>query len=343
MFIVNYVPAMLRGSKWFFPYRPAKSLGRWAGASLLTFIRNILTGKGWWVRKKRMDSFRRDYLTEGSRAIRRFKALSRVDADILVVGSDQIWNPDVNYGFRPAYFGAFANPHIRKTVAYAASIGTASLPEEAEPEFSRLLEHVDEIYMRETSAAEYVEKRFGRRAVHVADPVFLLDSTRWRTMKDSPEEQGFILYYEAEYSAALREAAYELAKGKNLKVIELTNRWTRRRWRRWPFEIVYSAGPLQFLGYIDAASCVFTNSFHATAFSILLHKPFHVQNPSIAKARIESLLSSAGLSGYADKGTCRVGIDGEAGWAEVDASLKSLRERSGELLYNSLTRQAEND
>ena len=102
--------------------------------------RNILANRDWWTRKRLMCEFRTAHLTGGSRAIHRAGALSRVEADVLIVESDQIWNPDITFGLRPAYFGAFENSRIRKTVAYAASLGAASLRKEVEPKFSRLLE-----------------------------------------------------------------------------------------------------------------------------------------------------------------------------------------------------------
>jgi exopolysaccharide biosynthesis predicted pyruvyltransferase EpsI len=34
--------------------------------------------------------------------------------------------------------------------------------------------------------------------------------------------------------------------------------------------------PLEFLKLVDQAAVVFTDSFHATIFSLILHKPFYV-------------------------------------------------------------------
>lgn len=148
-----------------------------------------------------------------------------------------------------------------KTVAYGASFGASSLPAEAEPEFFGLLASVDEVSMREKGAAEYVESRFGRRAVHVADPVFLPDPAEWHIMADVPEERGFVFLYETERCGPLREAAARFAREKGLEVVAVSV--GGNGWRNLPFRDAWGAGPAQFLGYVSAAGYVFTNSFHS--------------------------------------------------------------------------------
>lgn len=334
-FIVNYAPPFLTGREWLLPYFPAKRLRDRINTSLWLLKRNITAGRDWWTRKRLMSEFRTAHLTGESRAIRRVGALSQIEADLLIVGSDQIWNPDITFGLRPAYFGAFQNNRIRKTIAYAASFGAASLPKEAEPEFSRLLASVYDVSMREKGAAEYVEARFQRRAAHVVDPVFLLDGGDWHAIEDRPKERGFILYYETECCEPLREAAARLAQEKGLKVIGLSA--NGNGYGAWPFQKVWAAGPAQFLGYVSTAEYVFTNSFHGLAFSILLHKPFYICNHSTVGARIESLLDSTGLAGRMATQGYAPDFDGEINWTEVDQLLRIHREQSMEFLRRSLT------
>ena len=49
------------------------------------------------------------------------KARSR-DCDLLICGSDQIWNPTLTFGLAKPYFLRFAGPNSRR-VSYAASVG----------------------------------------------------------------------------------------------------------------------------------------------------------------------------------------------------------------------------
>lgn len=332
-FIVNYVPPFLRGREWLFPYFPT---GRWRESCRISFSlfkRNIKMGKNWWIRKRRMHEFRRKYLTKGSSAFYRARVLSQLKADLLIVGSDQIWNPDITFGLRPAYFGAFASSYIRKTIAYAASYGSDIPPKEANPEFAGLLASVHNISMREKGAAEYVEAHFQRKAAYVMDPVYLLRAEEWHAIEEMPKERGFILYYETEYNEPLRNAACRLARKKKLKVIELT---IERNKQGWPFQIVHTAGPAQFLGYIAAAEYVFTNSFHGLAFSIIFHKPFYICNHSTVGARTKSLLECTGLTGRMEKGAFAPDVEEEIEWHEVEKRLQVHRERSMKFLRDSL-------
>ena len=56
-------------------------------------------------------------------------------------------------------------------------------------------------------------------------------------------------------------------------------------------------GPSQFIWLLQNAECVVTNSFHATAFSLIFKRPFWVVPRSEnINARMEDLLASTGLS-----------------------------------------------
>lgn len=87
-FIVNYAPPFLRGREWLFPYVPAKSLKKRIGDFLWGLKRNITAGRDWWTRRRLVAEFRTAHLTGGSRAIHLARALSRLEADVLIVESD---------------------------------------------------------------------------------------------------------------------------------------------------------------------------------------------------------------------------------------------------------------
>lgn len=334
-FIVNYVPSYVRGREWLIPYVPYKSLIKRADALLWGLKRNLRAGREWWTRRRLMNEFRAAHLTGESRAFHKDRALSQVEADLLIVGSDQIWNPDITCGLRSAYFGAFENSGLRKTIAYGASLGGASLPKEAEPEFSELLASVHDVSMREKSSAEYVGVLSGREVAHVVDPVFLLNGKEWSMIATKPEEIDFILYYETERCDPMRQAAARLAQKEGLKVIALSA--STSDWEDWPFQGIWAVGPAQFLGYVSAAKYVFTNSFHGLAFCILFHKQFCAYNHSTVGTRIESLLASVDLTDRMAMGEYKPDILEETDWTEVERLLQVQRERSVEFLWQSLT------
>lgn len=57
------------------------------------------------------------------------------------------------------------------------------------------------------------------------------------------------------------------------------------------------AGPKEFLGLIDNAEVVLTNSYHGTLFSVNLGKEFYtLRDPNSKDQRITSILKNLGLS-----------------------------------------------
>lgn len=334
-YIINYVPPFLKGREWFFPYIPDKSFIKRVDFFLWGTKQNIGSGSNWWKRKNVMNQFRKTYLTKNNPKIFFDSSLFKVKVDILIVGSDQIWNPNITFGFRAAYFGAFSNNYIQKVIAYGASFGSNTLSQEKEQEFSKFLSFVDDISMREKEAAKYVENNFDRKATYVLDPVFLLDRSEWKILEDYPEENNYIFYYETEYCPPLREAAHRLAKKKGLKVIGVS--LDQRNWKFYPFKTVWAIGPSQFLGYISKATYVFTNSFHGLAFSILFHKPFYVWNHSTVGARIETLLNTTHLTQRMAPHPCFLG-DENINWEEVDGWLNVYKKQSMEFLRKSLVK-----
>ena len=54
--------------------------------------------------------------------------------------------------------------------------------------------------------------------------------------------------------------------------------------------------PEEFIGYIQYARCVVTNSFHATSFSIILKKDFYTLRRPTKNGRSQFLLDKMGLS-----------------------------------------------
>ena len=55
-------------------------------------------------------------------------------------------------------------------------------------------------------------------------------------------------------------------------------------------------GPGEFLDLIDNAQCVFTNSFHGTALSIILNRKFYVQFSSDTNSRLTNIINTFDLS-----------------------------------------------
>ena len=71
--------------------------------------------------------------------------------DVLIAGSDQIWNSSLTNQLEPAYFLDFG-PSQAKRISYAASIGRKELPEQEKELIAHYLETLDYISVREVNA-----------------------------------------------------------------------------------------------------------------------------------------------------------------------------------------------
>ncbi|MBP5726381.1 MAG: polysaccharide pyruvyl transferase family protein, partial [Clostridia bacterium] len=113
--------------------------------------------------------------------------------DLLLCGSDQIWNP---VWLNPAYFLTFAEKNIPK-IAYAASLGVSRLPKKSKiRKIRRWTKDFHAISVREQEGAELLEQMTGRKTAVMPDPVCLLSAEEWNEIAGkAPEGEPYLLCY----------------------------------------------------------------------------------------------------------------------------------------------------
>ena len=118
------------------------------------------------------------------------KELGKISAgyDILVCGSDQIWNP---VWMNPTYFLDFGEPEKRR-VAYAPSLGISTMPgEKKSRRIRRMTALFDAVSVREEEGARLMVTITGARPEVMPDPVCLLERRAWEEIADpAPEGSG---------------------------------------------------------------------------------------------------------------------------------------------------------
>lgn len=335
--IVRYDPFFMTGRHWWLPYWPASSLRE--GVSRLldaprTLIWRLLIRREYAARRRNMARFRREYLIDVRKPRIRFVAgLRKLPYRTYIVGSDQIWNPNITCGLRGVYFGDFQGARKERVVAYAASLGGASLPPQYDREFARLVQHVDALSLREAEAAPYVRRFYSGKATAVLDPVFLLGESAWREVERLPARSGYILIYATERNAQMTAYVRALSRRTGLRVVAL------EEMRIGSSIELDTAGPEEFLGYLHGAAYVVTNSFHGTAFSILYRKQFLVFAHSKFNARIDNILRLHGLEDRLFQASGD--IDAPVDWDAVRERTAAEVRRSGAFLLDSMEGRTE--
>jgi hypothetical protein len=149
------------------------------------------------------------------------------------------------------------------------------------------------------------------------------------------EMEEYILVYTVGYDSELAKMVNYLSKKLNIKVRHFGR---RNRYKR-VFRSAYEGGPFEFLNLIKNAKYIFTNSFHATAFSILFHKNFFVVPPKKRSSRITHLIKKLGLD---NRMVCnyeefiRMGHSKKINYYLVEKKLTKERKKSLEFLKNAI-------
>ena len=193
--------------------------------------------------------------------------------DTYISGSDQIWSPSVFADGRldPAFFLTFAQKG--RKISYASSFGGTPIQEEMRGELAEYLSSFDAVSARERQAQSLLEEILQRPVPLVVDPTLLLDGKDWAELAVAPSRTGpyILCYFISDYSDLL--PYLEQVKGMTgYPVVQLAG--TRRPVKNVD-EVIFDAGPKEFLGLFQNAAYVLTNSFHGTAFAIQFEKPFY--------------------------------------------------------------------
>lgn len=217
--------------------------------------------------------------------------------DLYMVGSDQVWNPEITFDQWPRFMLDFAHPEIPK-VAYGSSFGVSewkdqSLKEQA-GELLRLFKHIT---VRETSGVELLNREFGIKASSVLDPTFLIDSYAALMDNKGIKEDAlasFTLFYQ---NSKWNEKAILLAKEMGCSFHSITASKYMECFPSYLRGVNLDYQPMRrWISEIVSARYVLTDSFHCMLLALLHQRQFVVISSSNSRmTRFVSLLSQLGL------------------------------------------------
>lgn len=305
----------------------------------LMYLRRRLFGNHELLRA--LDSFRREQLgVKGPRLENTDQLSDQVIGDLLVCGSDQIWNPSVQHGLDPAYFLAFDVPGKVRRISYAASFGKSSLDSEYQEQAARLLSSLDGVSVREESGVGIVREVVQKDAACVPDPTILLGDFS-ELLKTTAEIQSDHVFC---YALRTGEVIADIAKvvGEELQVGVVSPYNSHRRWPEIGSTIYPS--PAEWLQYLNKASFVVSNSFHGVALSILLQKPFAaIALPGKKRGlneRVLNLLNQVGLRDRfidtGDKDRVKELMERKINWIKTDKRLEEIRTEGSDFLEKEI-------
>lgn len=213
------------------------------------------------------------------------------EADLYVVGSDQVWNVLYEAGRDPAFFLEFVR-NGRKA-SYAASFSYLDLDEANRKRIAASLTGFEAVSVREYQGRDLLQT-MGIESTWVLDPVFLLPLSEWNRLATDasgrcvPKEK-YVLVYDFEGNDRLKAFVKEYARRNGWRICAITDKHPLTYADR----NIRHAGPREFVRLIAGCEAVVSNSFHGTVFALLYHKPFFVFNRHRHRvnSRMESLLA----------------------------------------------------
>ncbi len=219
--------------------------------------------------------------------------------DAFICGSDQIWNPN---WLDKHFFLDYVDGSKRKKISYAPSVGLGKLPEKSIETYTDLLKDFTAVSLREEDSVSQLSSALNKSVKNVCDPVFLLNKKEWLELSKNQRiiKEPYLFYYFLTYNPHHWYAVKKFAKKHNLKIVGLPV--VGRQFYVFNSNEYINTTPLDFINYINNAEYVFTDSFHATSFSILLETQFFVFEQFANKSylntnsRVINILNKFGIS-----------------------------------------------
>ena len=318
--IINYIKIPNFPPKYPFPLNIVFWLSnRMRFRRFRNFLKGSVTKKSWNSIDEMMSSFNEDF-------------------DVIVSGSDQVWNPfcgGLVTEINPIYYLAFADHNKYKKVAYASSLGSHRFTEEEKQIVSKWFLEYDHLSTREQAGKEHLESFLDRDVKVVVDPTLLLDREKWlREAKPIRLPEKYVLVYYFDERDEVIRIARKIADKYGYKVALFTNM---------PYKFdgvdynIRNCGPSQFLWAFENASYVVTNSFHGTAFAVNFNKDFISVIKRNSPQRAQNLLNSVGLPErlLVDESHLDA-LSEHINWEEPNRKLENIRRDSLQYLLSAI-------
>ena len=272
----------------------------WAGfvscpikMKLHILIRLLLMGDKLCSRKKVMQKFMHERLRIPEKPLYTDRNGKTEKFDAVVYGSDQIWRKQNlgGVGFDEWYFGS-DNVCADKKVVYAGSMGKIETGSEDMAYVKAQMLNFHSIAVREKDLHDYLEKLNVPSDIAI-DPVFLLTKEQWHQVAVTPKSASkYILFYNLLNTPESVSFAKALSRETGLPILEITK---RTAFRKKGSKIICNASIEEFLGLVEHADYLVSNSFHGVAFSLVFEKQFFAVGMGAKSNRVISLLETAGI------------------------------------------------
>lgn len=218
-----------------------------------------------------------------------------LNADLYIVGSDQVWNPSITGKQKQIFFFSFLPDHVKR-ISFAGCFGGSEKWNESELDTRRikdLLQNFSGISVRDYIAKNILKNVFNIDSISVLDPSFLLNASDYLKIAEKSELDGkgcvfmdkFVIndrWLSAFQDFCKRIGSKLIANGEYLHMqgVEYNPQLSVNGW----LKLLYTS------------DFVITDSFHCSVFCVIFKKQFATL-PSYAggEGRMIAFLEELGL------------------------------------------------
>lgn len=207
------------------------------------------------------------------------------DFDLVVVGSDEVWNlRHPWYGGCALFYGA--GVRAGRLVSYAASFGNYPAADGLEPAWANRLRDFQSISVRDKNSRRIVEDALGFTPDLVLDPCLqfpLSGEGEWR----GPQSPFVAVYGHNFTETFAREVRrWAASRGWPLVSIGYRNDWADTQW--------LDADPHDFAQGMARAEAVATNFHHGCVFALRHARPFVCETTPYRSHKVRDLMAAVG-------------------------------------------------
>lgn len=206
--------------------------------------------------------------------------------DVVVVGSDEVWNlAHPWFGRCPIFYGE--GVRAARLVAYAASFGNHDAALGLDPAWAARLRRFDAIAVRDANSQQLVEAALGYRPALVLDPCLQFPVVP-APRADARLARRYVAVYGHNFTPTFAREIRRWATARGLPLVSIgyRNDWADEQW--------LAADPHDFAHFLANAEAVATNFFHGCVFALRNARPFACESTPYRRFKLEGLLAKIG-------------------------------------------------
>lgn len=196
----------------------------------------------------------------------------------IMIGSDQMWLPGAS--FSPLNSLRFVPTDVKR-LSYATSLGVEEYPKYCWRSARQMWEEMDYVSVREQQGVDIINQvcKNKVKAELVVDPTYLLTKSEWEELipKKIMSSEKYVFCYFLGDNDESKLCAKQYAKAHGLKLVTILSCESLGSIdRTFADQTLGAISPEDFINWIRGAECVFTDSFHGVAFSVINKRQFYV-------------------------------------------------------------------